>query len=102
MRLTDRLQPLDAAGEHLGDPLRAHVGTSAAKLEPAASQTFPVMLLSEEIRALIRPHPHAAPGALWEWRGQRYRQPTSPIVRRRNGRDHHYTLRLEAIGEGVQ
>lgn len=97
MRLTDRLQPVDAAGDATGAVMAAHVGTTAAGYDSNTGPDGPVLFLVEQLRALVRPDSRAVNGQLYRWRDSTYRQAGHPIVRRRGGRDHHYTLTLERI-----
>lgn len=101
MKLSDWLQPLGTERQPVGPPIRCHVGYTRSGTETRAAGSGEVRYLVEELRALIRPHPHAVYGSRWQWRGDTYVLDTAPLVRRRNGRDHHYTLQLRAIGEGV-
>lgn len=97
MKLPDRIQPLDADHQPVGDPLPAHVGTTSAGTEDVPTGTGQIVRLVEELRALVRPTELATPGRFWEWRGTVYKQAAAPLVRRRGGRDHHFTIRLEVV-----
>lgn len=91
MRLTDRIELITETGSVEAE-LRAQVGTTGlAEITTATGQ----YVLEEKLRAIIPPDDRATPGRRWRWRGDDYTQYEAPKVRRKNGRDHHYTITLE-------
>lgn len=93
MQLGDKLEVL-GDGEQVIATIRAQVGMTAIptmKHEPTGGVT----LEPEQLRALIRPTRYATTGRRYRWRGEVYKQPEEPFIRRRGDRDHHYTIKLE-------
>ena len=56
-----------------------------------------VNALIEELRAIVRAIPFDPNANRLRWRGQMYTNDGPPMVRRRNGVDHHLTIRLRAV-----
>lgn len=89
MRLDDEISPIGKDGLPL-EPIPCHIGqgTTQAVLDNG------VMVMSEELNALMEPTNYATTGRQWLWRGVRYVSPEPPVVRRRHGKDHHYTVKM--------
>lgn len=91
MRLDDSLDILDAAGAVVG-MVDAHVGTVATMV---TSEVGAPVVVAERLTALVEPDSRHKAGTIYKWRGESYTAPAQPVVRRRGGEDHHYTLTLE-------
>lgn len=53
--------------------------------------------LIEELRAIVEPYPFDPLVHRLRWRGQMYTTDGPPMVRRRNGEDHHLTIPLRLV-----
>jgi hypothetical protein len=89
--LRDSIEVLDDNGNTIAT-LSCHV--SVERTEATFSAEFGQILLSEELALMVKPTAYATPNRLWRWRGKVYRSDGEPKVRRRRGRDHHYTIRI--------
>lgn len=96
MILRDKITALDAGGNAVAT-LAAHVGTTDQAV--ITGNSTGVEVTRGRLKAMVRPTDYAATGARWRWRGVDYQQTEPATVRRRGGRDHHYTLALEVWGE---
>lgn len=98
MRLTDRLQIVDAATDSVLWDRRAYVGHQSAVVVDPAGQETPTLLTVDELRALIDPLPELDREAhRVRWRGDLYTVKDAPLVRRKGQQDHHYTLTLVRV-----
>lgn len=91
MRLRDKItRTRDSA------VLRAHVGNrSMVSALQEGPGTLPAYWdLTESLVAIVEPKGTWTPAETLSWRGRTYRV-TQVAVRRRAGKDHHYTLTLE-------
>jgi hypothetical protein len=91
VRLDDVIYPLNSDGEPATEiECMAGQGTSQANFEPEFGQ----VILTEELHVLMEPTVYATPGRRWQWRGENYVSPEPPIIRRKRGEDHHYTVKM--------
>lgn len=74
--------------------LPAHVGHSSVM---AADEPGAAVQVVEELRAIIEPWPWDHTTHRARWRGVEYRDDGPPMVRRKRGRDHHFTIRLKRV-----
>lgn len=98
MILTDKLEVLSGDGSEVLETLRAQVGhtTAGRSWERPPGERDALEIITEELRAIIPPSAYATDKQRFAWRGETYTQNGPPKVRRRNGKDHHYTITLEA------
>lgn len=91
MRLRDKI-----TRSRDGAELRAHVGNrSMASAQQDGGNGTPVWWdLTESLVAIVEPKGTWTPAETLSWRGRTY-QVTQVAIRRRGGKDHHYTLTLE-------
>lgn len=94
MRLHDKIEVLDNNGNVIAE-LPCHI--SMDKVEAQWNQDMQQNILVEIVSLIIRPTDYATPGRRWRWRDRLYMQAADPRVRRRKGKDHHYTVELNRI-----
>lgn len=90
MRLTDRVEILDPAGQTLGE-FKAQVGYSS-KL--ASSADIGLVYVEEKLTVIVKPVPAIENGGFVRWRGKTYPYDGRVKIHRKNGRDHHFTITL--------
>lgn len=90
MILRDRVTVTYQNGDK--ETLRAAVGSRSGKL---ADNTIPGLIYEDILRATVPPREGLKPGITVNWRGTDYDVDEVPLVRRRNGRDHHMTVSLK-------
>lgn len=98
MILKDKLEVLQGATDEVVDTLAAQVGHTAAgrNWERTSGDRDYVEIITEELRAVIKPTTRAQDKQRYRWRGDTYTQNGPAKVRRRGGKDHHMTITLEA------
>lgn len=96
MILRDTLEVLQGATPTVVKTLPAQVGHSRTGEGWEKPGRDYVMITTEELRAIIPPYAGAVDNARYLWRGDTYKQVGPAKVRRKAGRDHHYTIVLEA------
>lgn len=74
--------------------LPAYVFTQSTAM--AMNGTTPVFM--ESLRAIIRPFNFDPNLQRIRWQGTQYTNDGVPMVRRRNGKDHHVTIQLKVTG----
>lgn len=93
MRLRDTIQVLDSGGAVV-DTLQCQITMDKTQAELTTEQGVTQVVLTEIMSVILKPSPYASAGRRWRWRDREYVQRADPRVRRRNGRDHHYTIEL--------
>lgn len=96
MRLMDKLTFLDTDLEPLGT-VPAQVGNNAQSMAEQRDENTLIIFQVEELRAIIKPHRLAVAGRKYLWNGGTYISDNDPMVRMRNGKEHHYTIKLKRI-----
>lgn len=90
MILQDTVEILSSRDEVMAT-LKCHVGQS---IKTQLNRDFPGQIsVVDTLQLIIKPHFLATNGMIYRWRGAKYTGKT-PTVRRRRGRDHHYTIEL--------
>lgn len=92
MRLRDKVEVLDGDGRTI-TTLRCEVSTK--KSEAVYEENLSQLVLVETTTMIVKPTDYATEGRLWRWRGGEYVSPAKPVVHRKAGRDHHFTVTLE-------
>lgn len=92
MRLKDSIDVLDGAGAVI-ETLACHISMDKTQAE-IDTDLGSQLVLTEIMSVILKPTEYATPGRRWRWRDRDYIQRADPRVRRRNGRDHHYTIEL--------
>ena len=96
MRLMDKLTFME--GDTDLETVPAQVGNNAQSMGEARDEFTLIVFQVEELRAIIKPHPLATAGRKYAWNGGLYISENAPMVRMRNGREHHYTIQLKRTG----
>lgn len=92
MRLHDSIEVLDAQGNVVSElPCHISMDKTQAEIDLDIGQQY---VLTEIMSVILLPTEYATPGRRWRWRERDYIQRADPRVRRRKGKDHHYTIEL--------
>ena len=94
MILHDTVELLSGRGEVMMT-VKAHIGQA---VETELNRDYPgQVIISDALQMIIKATPLATQlavqGRRYRWRGQLY-VGKEPVVRRRRGKDHHYTIEL--------
>lgn len=92
MRLKDSIDVLSDSGDVL-ETLSCHISMDKTQAEMGTDYGAQY-ILTEIMSVILKPTEYATPGRRWRWRDRDYIQRADPRVRRRNGKDHHYTIEL--------
>ena len=108
MRLTDRIQVIEATvtTDRYGNPVEDWTNPTVTAELPAEVAYTTVALnteggtrtqLVEQLRAITEPFDYTPGTQRIRWRGEDYTNDGPPMVRRRNGSDHHLTIPLQRV-----
>lgn len=92
MRLRDLIEVLDTEGNAV-ETLACQISMdkTEAEIDTDLGRQY---VLTEIMTVILKPTDYATAGRRWQWRDREYVQRADARVRRRNGKDHHYTIEL--------
>lgn len=95
MILHDKIDVLRGTTSEVVETLAAYVGHSKSDADWEKLGNDFIWVLDEKLRVIVKPNDLSHDKTRYSWHGGTYKQVGEPKIRRRKGRDHHYTLILE-------